>query len=132
MFSFNVSEYAYHDDYRVRLQLSSTGESCLFLRIVRPKQDMRESVFGCCRGLQLKKTGLMLVAYKSRPEETKAMRDAFKAYDIDQNGLVSREEFINVLRSQGYTDEEVRGELEYREALLVFFRDWVVLVDVSV
>lgn len=70
---------------------------------------MRESVCDCSRVLQLKKTGLMLVAYRSRPEETKAMRDAFKAYDIDQNGLVSREEFINVLRSQGYTDEEVRG-----------------------
>lgn len=74
----------------------------------------------CSRGVQLKKTGLMLVAYRSRPEETKAMRDAFKAYDMDQNGLVSREEFINVLRSQGYTDEEV-WELEYWEAFLLFF-----------
>ena len=50
----------------------------------------------------------MLVAYKSRPEETKAMRDAFKAYDIDQNGYVGREEFMGVLRNQGYQDEEVK------------------------
>lgn len=49
----------------------------------------------------------MLVAYRSHPDETKAMRDAFKAYDVDLNGRVSREEFQNVLKKQGYTDEEV-------------------------
>lgn len=51
--------------------------------------------------------GLMLVAYRSHPDETKAMRDAFKAYDVDQNGRVSRAEFQEVLKKQGYTDEEV-------------------------
>lgn len=50
----------------------------------------------------------MLVAYRSRPEDTKAMREAFKTYDIDQNGSVSRSEFEDVLRNEGYTDEEVR------------------------
>lgn len=49
----------------------------------------------------------MLVAYRSHPDETKAMRDAFKAYDVDLNGRVSREEFQNVLKKQGYTDQEV-------------------------
>ena len=50
----------------------------------------------------------MLVAYRSHPDETKAMRDAFKAYDVDRNGRVSRAEFQNVLKKQGYTDSEVR------------------------
>lgn len=49
----------------------------------------------------------MLVAYRSHPEEMKAMRNAFKAYDVDRNGRVSREEFLNVLKKQGYTDAEV-------------------------
>lgn len=49
----------------------------------------------------------MLVAYRSKPEETKAMRSAFKAYDVDQNGRVSRAEFQKVLKKQGYSDAEV-------------------------
>lgn len=49
----------------------------------------------------------MLVAYRSHPEEMRAMRNAFKAYDVDRNGRVSREEFLNVLKKQGYTDSEV-------------------------
>lgn len=51
--------------------------------------------------------GLMLIAYRSHPDETKTMRDAFKAYDVDQNGRVSRAEFQEVLKKQGYSDEEV-------------------------
>lgn len=58
--------------------------------------------------VQVKRTALMLVAYRSHPNETKAMRDAFKAYDVDRNGRVSRAEFQNVLKQQGYTDSEVR------------------------
>lgn len=56
----------------------------------------------------MKKIGLMLVAYRSPPEQTKAMRHAFSTYDVDLNGRVSREEFQSVLKEQGYTDEEVR------------------------
>lgn len=56
----------------------------------------------------MKKTALMLVAYRSHPDETKAMRNAFTAYDVDRNGRVSRAEFQNVLKKQGYTDAEVR------------------------
>ncbi|CAM9116176.1 unnamed protein product [Scytosiphon promiscuus] len=58
---------------------------------------------------KVKRTALMLVAYRSRPEEMKAMRNAFKAYDVDRNGRVSREEFLNVLKTQGYTDAELVG-----------------------
>lgn len=50
----------------------------------------------------------MLVAYRSHPDETKAMRNAFNAYDVDHNGRVGRAEFQAVLKQQGYTDEEVR------------------------
>lgn len=56
---------------------------------------------------QVKKMGLMLVAYRSRPEETKAMRDAFLTYDVDLNGRIGRDEFQAVLKQQGYTDDEV-------------------------
>ena len=49
----------------------------------------------------------MLVAYRSHPDETKAMRNAFNAYDVDRNGRVARAEFQEVLKKQGYTDEEV-------------------------
>lgn len=56
----------------------------------------------------MKRTGLMLVAYRSHPDETKAMRNAFNAYDVDHNGRVGRAEFQAVLKQQGYTDEEVR------------------------
>ncbi|CAM9097325.1 unnamed protein product, partial [Hapterophycus canaliculatus] len=56
---------------------------------------------------KVKRTALMLVAYRSHPDELKAMRNAFKAYDVDRNGRVSREEFLNVLKKQGYTDAEV-------------------------
>ncbi|CAM9141805.1 unnamed protein product [Pylaiella littoralis] len=58
---------------------------------------------------KVKRTALMLVAYRSHPDETKAMRDAFKAYDVDLNGRVSREEFQNVLKKQGYTNAELVG-----------------------
>lgn len=50
----------------------------------------------------------MLVAYRSHPDETKAMRNAFNTYDVDHNGRVGRAEFQAVLKQQGYTDEEVR------------------------
>lgn len=60
--------------------------------------------------VQVKRTALMLVAYRSHPDETKGMRDAFKAYDVDRNGRVSRAEFQNVLKKQGYTDSQVRGK----------------------
>lgn len=58
---------------------------------------------------KVKKIGLMLVAYRSPPEQTKAMRHAFSTYDVDLNGRVSREEFQSVLKEQGYTDEELVG-----------------------
>ncbi|CAM9965868.1 unnamed protein product [Ectocarpus sp. 4 AP-2014] len=58
---------------------------------------------------KVKRTALMLVAYRSKPEETKAMRSAFKAYDVDQNGRVSRAEFQKVLKKQGYSDAELVG-----------------------
>lgn len=58
--------------------------------------------------MQVRRTALMLVAYRSHPDETKAMRNAFKVYDVDLNGRVSREEFQNVLKKQGYTNAEVR------------------------
>ncbi|CAM9531052.1 unnamed protein product [Ectocarpus sp. 12 AP-2014] len=58
---------------------------------------------------KVKRMALMLVAYRSKPEETKAMRSAFKAYDVDQNGRVSRAEFQKVLKKQGYSDEELVG-----------------------
>ncbi|CAM9316289.1 unnamed protein product, partial [Laminaria digitata] len=51
----------------------------------------------------------MLVAYRSHPDETKAMRNAFNAYDVDRNGRVARGEFQEVLKQQGYTDEELVG-----------------------
>lgn len=57
---------------------------------------------------QVKRTGLMLVAYRSHPDETKAMRNAFNWYDVDRNGRVGRAEFQEVLKQQGYTNEEVR------------------------
>ncbi|CAM9417639.1 unnamed protein product [Ectocarpus sp. 6 AP-2014] len=58
---------------------------------------------------KVKRTALMLVAYRSKPEETKSMRSAFKAYDVDQNGRVSRAEFQKVLKKQGYSDAELVG-----------------------
>lgn len=56
----------------------------------------------------------MLVAYRSHPDETKAMREAFKTYDVIQNGRVSRAEFLEVLKAQGYKNEEVRRNEETR------------------
>eukprot|EP00904_Undaria_pinnatifida_P000932 jgi/Undpi1/1083/HiC_scaffold_10.g04546.m1 len=78
-----------------------------FIRHMMVKEPSRRYTAG--QALKVKRTGLMLVAYRSHPDETKAMRNAFNWYDVDRNGRVGRAEFQEVLKQQGYTNEELVG-----------------------
>jgi len=56
----------------------------------------------------LKKVALNIIAHKSSPTEILQMRKAFGQYDIENNGVVSFDEFKKALKDSNYSD----GELE--------------------
>ncbi|CAN0044083.1 unnamed protein product, partial [Discosporangium mesarthrocarpum] len=56
---------------------------------------------------KVKKAALMVVAYRGQPGKMKALREAFSSYDLNKTGTISMWEFREVLKEQGYHQEEV-------------------------
>ena len=49
----------------------------------------------------------MVIAHKSTSEEIGILRKLFQEYDADRNGVLSFDEFIAAMQSQGYPDDEL-------------------------
>lgn len=76
----------------------------------------------------LKKMSLLVVAHRSAGKDVSDLRNAFKLYDENNDGLISYEEFKTVLDKVGYKEERIKelfDELDVDKSGMINYTEFV-------
>lgn len=72
-------------------------------------EGIRRNIIDYSKNNRFKKLALMVVAHRSSINEVMVLRNAFRKFDKDQDGVISFSEFKRVLAETDYTDEDLHN-----------------------